>query len=372
MCVSVFLPALPQIQHQLAVSVAAAQVTVSAYLLAFATSILLAGPLADRYGRRTVIISGMAIFTLGSIACALAPSLQVLVIGRIVQAMGAACGITVARAIVGDLYHGKELARRMAMLTMAMMLGTTTSPLIGGELAARFGWHSAFFLMAVLGIAAVTCCTLLLPETRAATAGSSQQLLWQESRKVIAKPIFLGYVLQAGAIYAIFVAFISIAPYVMQNVLKQPATGFGMWYLLLSAGYFLGNLYVSRGAQNVSPDRQMTIGLGIQLVSAAVALLFAALGFWQPWFIFGPMLPLAFGQGLSLPHITAHAVQLAPGHSGLAAALIGFSQQAIAGLSVQAMGFARTDTPLPIMLFCALASALGFASVFVLRSRDNY
>lgn len=371
MCVGMFLPALPAIQRYFGVPVAAVQTTVSAYLLAFAISILLAGPLADRYGRRRVIISGLCIFTAGSVLCAFAPTLHWLVAGRVVQAIGAAGGVTVARAIVSDVYHGDELARRLAMLTMVAMLGTTTSPLVGGILSQLIGWHGAFFVLSALGLIAATACTLLLPETgNADAADRSHAELWQQGRKVIGKPIFIGYVIQAGVIYAVFMAFIAIAPYVMQNVLGRPATDFGLWYMLLSAGYFFGNLYVSRNARNLSPERQMTAGLAIQAAAAVIGLAFVALGHWDPWFMFGPMLPLAFGQGLSLPHITARAVQLAPGYNGLASALIGFSQQAIAGLSVQLMGFAPSNSPLPVMLFCALASVLGLASVFLLRAGD--
>lgn len=370
MCVNLFLPALPEIQRFFAVPIAAAQTTISAYLLAFAVSILIAGPLADRYGRRRIMIGGMLIFTCGSAICALAPSLQMLVLGRVVQAIGAAGGITVSRAIAGDLYHGEELARRLALLTMAMMLGTTIAPLIGGELVVNFGWHSAFLVLVVLGSAAALACHILLPETRSAVASArSGAELWREGRKVIGKPIFFGYVVQAGVIYAVFLAFIAIAPYVMTNVLHRPITDFGIWFMLLSAGYFLGNLYVSRASRITDPDKLMMAGLALQLAAAALALVFALIGAWSPWFIFGPMLPLAFGQGLALPHISARAVQLAPGYSGVAAALIGFSQQAIAGLSVQAMGFAPTDSPVPIMLFCSVASALGLASLFVLRAR---
>jgi DHA1 family bicyclomycin/chloramphenicol resistance-like MFS transporter len=372
MCVNLFLPALPAIQQQFGVPVSAVQATVSSYLFAFAVSILLAGPLADRYGRRPIMIGGLLVFTIGTAICLMAGTLQLLVLGRVVQAIGAACGVTVSRAIAGDVYHGEELARRLALLTMAMMLGTTLSPLIGGELAARFGWHSAFLPLIVLGLAAAFACQLLLPETHPADSGAkSAKMLWREARKVIGKPVFFGYVVQAGLIYAVFLAFIAVAPYVMITVLHRPVTDFGLWYLLISAGYFLGNLYVSRTARNSDPDKLMMVGLALQLAAAALALVFALMGAWSPWCIFGPMLPLAFGQGLALPHISARAVQLAPGYSGVAAALIGFSMQSIAGISVQAMGFASNNSPVPIMLFCAVASALAFGSIIALRRRSS-
>ncbi len=369
MCVNLLLPVLPQIQQFFAVPVVAAQTTVSAYLIAFAVGILAAGPLSDRYGRRPIIIGGMLIFTVGSLICAAAASLPVLVLGRVVQAIGAAAGVTVSRAIAGDSFHGDDLAKRLATLTMAIMLGTTISPLVGGQLAAHLGWHSCFLLLTLLGLFSAITCHALLPETHDSVATtSSNSDLWREGRKVVGKPVFVGYVIQVGVIYSVFLAFISVAPYVMTNAIGQPSTNFGAWYLLLAGGYFLGNLFVSKGMRGMTPDAVTHAGLGLQLLGAVVALAFALAGRWDPWFIFGPMLPLAFGQGLALPHISARAVQLAPGYAGVAAALIGFSQQGIAAVSVQVMGFAATDTPVPIMLFCVIASVLALASLHVLRS----
>lgn len=369
LCVNLLLPVLPQIQQFFAVPIAATQTIVSAYLFVFACAILAAGPLSDRYGRRPIIIGGMLVFAAGSLVCAVAASLKVLVLGRVIQAIGAASGVTVARAIAGDLYRGDELARRLATLTMATMLGTMISPWVGAQLAAHLGWHSCFLLLILLGLFAAASCHALLPETRiVAATGRSSAVLWREGRKVLGKPIFFGYVIQVGVIYAVFMAFISISPYVLTNALHEAANDFGLWFLLLASGYFAGNLFVSRAPLKLTPDRLMNAGLSIQFIAAAAALVFALLGRWNPWYIFAPMLPLAFGQGLALPHISARAVQLAPGYSGVAAALIGFSQQGIAALSVQAMSFAPTDSPVPIVLFCTIASLLALASLHILRS----
>ena len=370
MCVNLLLPALPQIQQFFAVPIAAAQITISAYLLAFAAGILAAGSLSDRYGRRRILIGGMLVFATGSLICAAAASLKILILGRLVQGIGAAAGITVSRAIAGDLYRDGELARRLALLTMASLLGTMISPLLGAQLAAHLGWHSCFLLLVLLGLFAAVSCYTLLPETRhVSSSGRSASRLWSESRKVIGRPVFFGYVIQIGVIYGVFMCFITVTPYVMSNALGQSGSQFGVWYLLLAGGYFLGNLFVSLGSNRISPDRQTHWGLMLQFAAAAMALAFALAGWWHPVYIFAPMLPLAYGQGLALPHLNARAVQLAPGYSGIAAALIGFSQQAVAGICVQVMGFAPTDSPVPIMLFCTVASGLALLSLYVLRSR---
>lgn len=353
------LPALPAIGEHFGVPVAAAQATISAYLLAFAAGILLSGPLADRLGRKPLVLVGMAIYTLASFAALAAPTLEWLVGARIFQGIGAAAGITVARAIVGDLYSGRELARRLAQLTMAMVLATALAPWVGGILVGAFGWRALFAFLALVGTIIVLAVASLLPETRTRVEGvNTTRELWLQGKAVIAQPIFFGYVLQAGIIYATFLVFISVAPYLMVGVLGQTPQDFGKYYLLIAGGYFLGNSFVSRAAHRVDPDRLVLVGLGLQFGGAAVALVLVLAGIWHPFALFLPMFPLSIGQGLALPVVTARAVGLAPGYAGVASSLIGFSQQAIAAISVQAMGWASTATPLPVTLFCTLISAV--------------
>ncbi len=367
---NLFLPALPAVSSYFGVPVAAAQTTLSAYLIAFAVGILITGPLADRYGRRPVLVAGMGIFAISSLLALLAPSLSALIAARVVQGLAAASGITVARATVGDLYQGAELARRIAMLTMAMIAGTVLSPWLGGLLITHYGWRAGFVAMAAGGVAIFLATWRLMPETRAATtAALTSAQLWSQGRAVLRQHVFLGYAIQSGVIYSIFLVFISVAPFLMVGVLGRPATDFGLYYVLLAGGYFLGNYYVSSRARPGDVQRLITTGLVLQAGGAALALGFALAGLWHPLLLFGPMFPLSIGQGLALPNITARAVSMAPGYTGMASGLIGFLQTSIAAFSVQAMGWASTTTPLPVTLFCALAAVLATVSSFVLRAQ---
>jgi DHA1 family bicyclomycin/chloramphenicol resistance-like MFS transporter len=368
------LPALPAIQDAFGAPRSAVQATVSVYLLAFACGILLVGPLSDRLGRRPVLLGGISIFLVGSLLAAVAPSLPVLIAARVIQALGSAAGLTVARAVAGDVFHGADLARMLATVTMAMMLGTTIAPWVGGQLLA-YGWHASFWVM--LGVAALVLLAAytLMPETRRADKrGETAAELWREAKLILRNPLFTGYTIQAGVIYAIFLAFIAVTPYIMARTLQRPETEFGIYYMVLSAGYFAGNFFVSGFGRRYSAESLMYVGLALQVAGAALGLLFALLGYLTPGFLFFPQLPLAFGQGLALPHISARAVQLAPGYPGVASSLIGFSQQAIAGISVQLMGLASVDSTVPINLFCFLASVAAFSSLYILGSaaRSRY
>ena len=354
------MPALPAIRADFGDTIAATQSVISVFLIVFAIGIPLAGPLSDRYGRRPLLVGGIFVFLIGSLLGALAPSLEVLVFARALQAIGCAATATVARAVLGDLYPDWRLARALARLTLVMMTGTAISPWLGGLITESMGWHAPLALMVVLAAIIGVAAFVALPETRAPSGRSSFHELSEASRVVLRNRIFLGCVIDAGVIYAVYLGFISIAPHIMSDMFGEPATSFGLYLLLLSAGYFLGNMVVTRLKGHADLDRVARFGIWLQAGSAALALAFVLAGFTHPLFWFGPMLPLAFAQGLALPHITATAVRLAPGYAGVTAGLIGFSQQAIAAAAVQGLGFVRTDTPVPALAVCA---ALAFVSL---------
>ncbi len=363
------LPALPAVRADFASTTAATQAVVSAFLFAFAIGIPVAGPMSDRYGRRPLVLGGLAVFAVGSGVAAWAPTLEVLIGARIVQALGCAATLTVARAVIGDLFHDWRLPRALAQLTMAMMIGTTISPWLGGLITERLGWHAPFLLMFGISVLVGLATWRLLPETRVPQAGATSfGEIGRSSAKVLRNPLFVGCAIDAGVIYAVYLAFISAAPYVMSEMLGRPATDFGLYVMFLSAGYFLGNLYVARKARTGNMARIARFGTLLQAASALVAFGFVVLGFTDPVFWFLPMLPLAFAQGLTLPHVTATAVRLAPGYAGVASGLIGFIQQAIAGIAVQVTGFFATDTPVPVLAFCAALSLVSLGTLLLPRS----
>jgi DHA1 family bicyclomycin/chloramphenicol resistance-like MFS transporter len=248
-----------------------------------------------------------------------------------------------------------------------MMTGTAISPWLGGLITESMGWHAPLALMVVLAAIIGVAAFIALPETRAPSGRSSFHELSEASRVVLRNRIFLGCVIDAGVIYAVYLGFISIAPHIMSEMFGEPATSFGLYLLLLSAGYFLGNMVVTRLKGHADLDRVARFGIWLQAGSAALALAFVLAGFTHPLFWFGPMLPLAFAQGLALPHITATAVRLAPGYAGVTAGLIGFSQQAIAAAAVQGLGFVRTDTPVPALAVCAALACLSLGAMLLIE-----
>jgi len=368
---NIFLAALPSVQAQFGVSVAEANVTISAGLLSFALGVFLYGPLSDRHGRRPMILVGLAIAAIGNVTCLFAPTLELLIVGRVLQGFGTAAGVVVARAILGDLFEREKMARMLAYLTMVMIIGPTVAPLAGGLLTDAFGWHSVFACMLVATVIVAWLAWRWLPETRpTGLHGATLGDIVRVSGGLLRRPMFLGYTLQSSVIYATFLTFISLIPYVMAQ-LGHPATVYGLWYLIVAGGYFLGNWYVTRIGPRLGAHRLMVTGAGLQCVGAIVGLGLVLAGFWSPAAIFLPMFVMGAGQGMALPNVTASAVALARNTAGAASSMLGFSQQMVGALSVQAMALLPATTPVPVYVFCAATAALAFAAVLVLPDAEK-
>jgi DHA1 family bicyclomycin/chloramphenicol resistance-like MFS transporter len=363
---NLYLPALPSVREYFDASVAAVQATFSISVISFAFGILAWGPFADRYGRRKAVLGGLAIMVAGSLVSLTAQNLGWLVAGRGIQAFGTATGIVVARAILSDLYPVERMSKALAQVTMVAVLGNALAPVFGGFITAGFGWRAIFAALLVTASAIGIAAWRSLPETRPPTdrlprGREMAATAWQ----LIRMPLFAGCVLQSAVIYATFLVFISLAPYVMVSAYGRPTTEFGFYYLFIAAGYFLGNLSVSRMMSHHDLHWMVVMGVLMSAAGAAVALVFVALGFTHPLWIFVPIGVYAYGQGLALPNVTATAVSLAPQHAGVASSTIGFLQQIIGALSVQWMGHFSTDTALPMMLFVAIVCVLGLGMLYV-------
>ena len=376
---NLYLPALPAVQAHFGASVAEVQATFSVSLVTFAIGLLVWGPISDRWGRRTAILAGLAIMMAGALMSVFAPSLHWLVIGRGLQAFGTATGLVTARAIVVDRHPAAGMAKQLASLTMVSVLANSLAPVAGGFLVAWFDWRSVFVALLAATAAVVWFVWRRLPETGASGAHPPRSREMLATVGVLARQrLFVGCVLQCAAIYATFLVFISLLPYVMVSALHRPGTEFGFYYLFIGGGYFLGNWSVGRLGLRHDPHWMVTLGVGLTAAGSAAALAFGALGLMHPLWIFLPIAVLAYGQGLALPNVTAAAVSLTPRHAGVASSLVGFLQQMIGAACVQWMGHYSTDTPMPMLVFCATTCALAFAAlqffprVIPLRSRPAH
>jgi DHA1 family bicyclomycin/chloramphenicol resistance-like MFS transporter len=356
---NLYLPALPAVREYFGASVAEVQATFSVSLLTFAVGILLWGPFADRYGRRLAVLGGLSVLLAGTALCVAAPSLGWLIAGRAVVAFGAASGLVVARAMVVDRFAADRVPRALAHLTMVAVLGNSLAPIIGGYLAAGFGWRGVFGALFAAAAATAVLAWRRLPETRRQGGPPPRGVeMLAVARGLLHQPQFLNCVAQSSAIYATFLVFIALAPYVLVSALGRPPTEFGYWYLFIAGGYFLGNWLVTRSAARRGQHAMILAGVWLTVIGAVAALAFVAAGLLHPLWIFVPIGVLSVGQGMALPNVTAIAVGLAPQHAGVASSVLGFLQQIAGAISVQATGVLRTDTAVPVLAFCAIVCVL--------------
>jgi MFS transporter, DHA1 family, multidrug resistance protein len=360
----IFVPALPAIQRGFEVPTGVAQLALSLSILANAFATLSYGPLSDRFGRRPAVLAGLGLFVVGSVMCALAPTIDLLIVGRVVQAAGGAAGMVMARAIVRDLYEREHAAAMIAYLTMAMVVAPMLAPSVGAVLMDLSDWRAIFVALTVVGILLVWGAHLRLIETRAgAGLGSGARSLMAGAGRLLRSGAFIAYVLQSTFSMSTFFAFVSGAPYFVIDVLERPATEYGLYFILVSVGYMAGNFTAARVTRRVGLDRMIVLGSSLALVVVALVLGLLLTLPWAPVLLFGPMMLGSFASGLAMPNAQAGAISVDPALAGTASGVAGFTQLLVAALVSQAVGMLQNGTPYPMLGFmvgCALLSLLGF------------
>jgi MFS transporter, DHA1 family, multidrug resistance protein len=358
----IYLPALPAIQASFAVTPGIVQLTLSLSILANAVANLAYGPLSDHFGRRPVLLVGLAAFIAGSLACALAPSIELLIVARIVQSVGGAAGMVLARAIVRDLYDRERSASIIAYLTMAMVVAPMLAPTIGAVLLDVASWRAIFFVVTGVGVVLIWPIVVTLAETRPpATRRMGGPLAGAGA--LVRSGVFLSYALQSTFGISIFFSFIAGAPYFMMDVLGRSATEYGLWFILVSAAFMAGNLVAGRFSARIGLDRMVLTGSILGVAGAGVAFALLLAGFWMPLALFGPIMAVGLGNGFAVPNAQAGAVSVEPLLAGTASGIAGFSQMFVAALVSQAVGMLQNGTPYPMAAFmagCAVLSLLGF------------
>jgi DHA1 family bicyclomycin/chloramphenicol resistance-like MFS transporter len=313
------------------------------------------------------VLGGLALAVLASLAAIATSSIGALIAVRLVQAIGAATGIVMGRAIIRDLFDRERAAGMIGLVTTAMVIAPMVSPLIGGILDTAFGWEAIFLFLAVFSGAVLTWAAIVLPETRPASMAQSPAMLLQDVRILLSNAKFLAYVLTAALGSAPFFTFLGGGPHVVVTLMGRSSAEFGLWFAVTSLGYMSGNFSVSRLSQRFGVDTLIVAGIGFELVGAALtAILVATMPEAGPAIIFLPQFVISFGNGLLLPNAIAGAVSIRPQAAGTAAGLTGFTQMATGAASTQVVSvlLAASSSAMPMawmLVGLVVATAVSFA-----------
>jgi DHA1 family bicyclomycin/chloramphenicol resistance-like MFS transporter len=329
--IDTYLPAFNSISESLVATPFQMQQTLSAYLIGFSVMMLLHGALSDSFGRRPVILGGLAVFALASLICGVANHVGVLIAGRVLQGMSCGAGIVVGRAIVRDLFDAVQAQRLMSQITLFFGIAPAIAPIIGGWLLTLIGWRSIFWFMMTVAIVLCVLAWITLPETLPIERRQSfaPAPLARGYWSVLSDSRFLLLTIASGVPFSAVFIFILSAPTLLSKHLGLPPMQF-FWLFVFCISGIMGGAWTSgRLAGRIPRERQIRIGFAIMLSVAAANVLWHLFFPPTPLSVIGPVCLIAYGWSLLTPCITLMALDLFPKRLGLASSLQAF----FAGLS---------------------------------------
>jgi DHA1 family bicyclomycin/chloramphenicol resistance-like MFS transporter len=372
--IDMYLPALPVIADDLDTTIAATQATLTAYFIAFGIAQLVYGPLSDWIGRKQPIYLGLAIFIVGSIGCALAPSIGWLTAGRFVQALGAATVMVVPRAIVRDLYTGSAATRLMALIMLVISVSPMLAPLSGSGLIVLGGWRLIFGVLAAAAVLSILLTAFILPETLAPEhrVAIRPRVLLSGARQLLGDPKFMGLTFIGGFGMASFFVFLATASFVYTGRYGMSPTGFSLAFAVNAVGFFGASQFAANLGDRFGMGR-MVLAAVTGFAAAAFALLALVLaGFQSIYLLIGLLFVANAFMGLVIAPTMVMALDDHGDMAGLASSLGGTLQMLAGGVMIAATGPFFDGTALPMVAAIAVCAASALAlAVVTLRVRTQ-
>lgn len=358
----ILVPALPVLATTFGRDISIAQMTVSLYMVGIALSQLTMGPLSDKFGRRPVLLGGLALMVAASVACIFAETLPQLIAARFFQALGGASGMVVSRAIIRDIYERDRVASMISLVIAALMIGQMVSPLTGGLIETAFGWRAIFYAITIGALAVAVGIAIALPETRRSRAVGSGGFR-SDVRTLIKSRAFIGYVMCQVLASQIIFTFAGGGPYIVVTQMGRTSAEYGAWFATTGFAYLVGNLLCVRFAPRHSLEKLIWFGLALQLCGSLLNLLWSFTGWNEaPAWLFGTQMIVMVGNAFVMANSAAGAISIRPEAAGTASGAMGFLQQGIGALMSQfgaylgghsATTLPLTSAVLAISLLCA-------------------
>ncbi|WP_258127998.1 multidrug effflux MFS transporter [Achromobacter anxifer] len=367
---NIILPAFPRMASELGVDTRDMGLVLSSFFLAFAIGQLFVGPVSDRWGRRAPVLGGLALFLAGSLVCAWAPTLPLLVAGRVIQALGVCAASVLSRAIARDLFEGEALSRTLALTMVAMAAAPGFSPLLGSAMEYGPGWRASFALVALLGLLLALAYAVVVGETHPADrrAAATPAAVLRGYATLARDVRFMGPALAVSVIIGGLYAFFAATPAMLMGRVGLSAVQLGLFFASTVFVVFAAGMLAPRLAHRWGAARVARCGCAVAL-AGALALLAGGEEGGLPQFTAAVALYL-FGMGLVNPLGTAMALGPFSRQAGLASSLLGGLQMGCAGGMTALASLAGGSPAMTLGLVLAAASALAFAALMA-RGRQG-
>ncbi|MFK4790330.1 multidrug effflux MFS transporter [Microbacterium sp. ZW T5_56] len=362
-----YLPALPALTDELGSAASVAQLTVTACLIGLAVGQLLAGPLSDRFGRRWVLLVGVAAYIATSVLCAVSPTIETLITARVVQGLAGGVGIVIASAAGRDVYSGSALIRFYGRLTVVGGFAAIVGPLVGGMLNTIIDWRGLFLFLAVIGAVLLLITTVWFPETlppgQRSSGGFARTL--RDVRHLLADRRFVAAVLNQGFLYAALFAYLAGSTYVLQEAYGLSPQWYAAAFGLNSAGHVMAGFFAGHAAARWSVTGTLVVGVAITAVGAGGLLVAGAMPV-PLWVVIISLFALSSGVATASPSATTIALADYPTMAGTASSLLGTVRFGFGGIAAPLVGVAGATSILPLGLVTTISVALAAASLLLL------
>jgi DHA1 family bicyclomycin/chloramphenicol resistance-like MFS transporter len=361
-----YLPAFPDIAKGLNTTVAQVTLSLSSFFIGISAGQLLYGPLLERFGRKKPLYVGLCLYLLTSIGCALAATVDQLILLRFLHALGGCVGLVAARAIVRDLFEVKENARIFSMLMLVVAVSPVIAPTLGGHVTHVLGWRYVFVMLVVVALIILAGVYFLLPESKKPDPNFSlrPRPILRNFSSVIRHPQFSTYALTGAISAAGLYAYIGGSPYVFMEIFHVSEKQYGWIFALIAMGLIGATQINSVLLKNYTSEQIIKMALYCQGIAGIILALVTGLG-WSDLFITIFLIFIFLScQGFIFPN--ASALSMAPfGHNaGSASAMMGAIQMSIGACASALVSILHNHTPLPmtgVMAFCALAALTVFS-----------
>ncbi len=361
--VDTYLPAMPAMMAALNTDVSHMHLTMSTYLAGFAIFHLICGPLADRYGRRPILVGGTLLFVASCVGCALSSTIEEILLFRFLQGVGACVGPTLARTIARDVFGPVRAARALSLIAMLMALAPAVAPTLGGVVLLVLPWPTIFLFLAIYGSLMILLIWRLLPESLPRRQSLHPLAIMANFRELLVDPFFLWVTLSGGLVYAGLITYLSSSSFIYMDILGVPVQYFGLVFLAPVIGYMGGSALSARLSRHFDSEQVMLVGNLLAVLAGTLML--TGSHFWprSVLVLMSPMMFYSAGLGLVLPHAMAIALRPFAHIAGTASALLGFVQMSLAAACSALIGQILRDSPQPVLwamlLIALLALALG-------------